>query len=174
VPIVWSASVERTTSGVMCSRWEPTITSPQPKMKVSATSLSASVIVLVLTLADWARTNARTLDLIICTVNDPRLPLNDYLKLLRTKGTFIQVGAPEDKLPQLSAGALIGKAIKIGGSMIGSAMEIEEMLQLAVTKQVKAWVQTRPMKDANQAVVDMDAGKARFRYTLVNEHDSKL
>jgi len=100
--------------------------------------------------------------------------LNDYLKLLRVKGTFIMVGAPEDKLPQLSAGALIGKAIKLGGSMIGSPAEIEEMLKLAVDKKVKASVQTRPMKDANQAIIDMEAGKARFRYTLVNEHDSKL
>lgn len=25
------------------------------------------------------------------------------------------------------------------------------------------------MKEANQAVVDMDAGKARYRYVLVNE-----
>jgi alcohol dehydrogenase (NADP+) len=96
------------------------------------------------------------------------------MRLLRVRGTFIQVGAPEDKLPALSAGALIGKAIKIGGSMIGSPAEIEEMMQLAVDKKIHAWVQTRPMKEANQAVVDMEAGKARFRYVLVNEMESKL
>lgn len=52
--------------------------------------------------------------------------------------------------------------------MIGSRAEIEEMLELAVEKNVRAWVQPRPMKDANQAIQDMDAGKARFRYCLVN------
>lgn len=97
------------------------------------------------------------------------MPLTDYLGLLRVNGTFIQVGAPEDKLPELSAHHLIGKGIKIGGSMIGSPAEIEEMLQLAVEKKVKAWIQTRPMKDANKAIVEMDEGRARYRFTLVND-----
>ena len=43
------------------------------------------------------------------------------------------------------------------------------MLELAAEKNIKPWVQTRPMADANQAVQDMEAGKARYRYVLVNE-----
>lgn len=43
------------------------------------------------------------------------------------------------------------------------------MLQLAVDKKVQAWIQTRPMSEANQATIDMDQGKARYRYTLINE-----
>ena len=109
--------------------------------------------------------------MIVCTVNSPKMPLTDYLQLLRVNGQFIQVGAPEDKLPEFSAHALIAKGTKIGGSMIGSPAEIEEMLQLAVDKNVRAWVHTVPMKDANKAIVDMDAGKARYRYTLVNEQN---
>lgn len=42
------------------------------------------------------------------------------------------------------------------------------MLQLAVDKNVKPWIQKRSMKEANQAVVDMEAGKARYRYVLEN------
>lgn len=63
---------------------------------------------------------------------------------------------------------LIPKAAKIGGSMIGNRKQIEEMLDLAAKSNVKPWVQERPMKDANQAVVDMVDGKARYRYVLVN------
>lgn len=49
------------------------------------------------------------------------------------------------------------------------------MLDLAVEKGVKPWVQTRPMAEANQAVQDMIAGKARYRYVLVNEkHAAKI
>jgi D-arabinose 1-dehydrogenase-like Zn-dependent alcohol dehydrogenase len=48
------------------------------------------------------------------------------------------------------------------------------MLALAVTKKVKAWIEPRPMQDANQAVVDMVDGKARYRYCLVNEKHSKM
>ena len=43
------------------------------------------------------------------------------------------------------------------------------MLDVTVKKGVKAWIQERPMKDANQTVVDMADGKARYRYVLVNE-----
>ena len=97
------------------------------------------------------------------------MPLTDYLGLLRTRGVFIQVGAPEDRFPDLSAFAFISKGIKLGGSLIGSPTEIEEMLQLAADRNVKAWIQTVPMADANKAIVEMGAGKARYRYTLVNE-----
>lgn len=53
--------------------------------------------------------------------------------------------------------------------MIGSRSEIKRMLRLAADKQIKPWVETRPMSEANQAMVDMREGKARFRYVLVNE-----
>lgn len=43
------------------------------------------------------------------------------------------------------------------------------MLQLAADKKLKPWVEERPMKEANQAIIDMDKGKARYRYVLVNE-----
>ena len=89
--------------------------------------------------------------------------------LLRTNGQFIQVGAPEDKMPAFNAFSLIAKGCKIGGSAIGAPHEIEEMLALTVEKGVKPWVQTRPLKEANTAVVDMAANKARYRYVLVNE-----
>lgn len=41
---------------------------------------------------DWAIKHSRSIDLIICTVSSANMPLNDYLKLLRYGGDFIQVG----------------------------------------------------------------------------------
>lgn len=120
---------------------------------------------------NWHRTHSRTLDLIICTVSSPQMPLSRYLALLRTKGTFIQVGAPEDKLPEMSAFAFIAKGVKMGGSMIGSPTEIEEMLQLAAEKGIKPWINKYSMKDANRAVVDFEKGVPRYRITLVNERN---
>jgi alcohol dehydrogenase (NADP+) len=76
---------------------------------------------------NWAKTHARSLDLIVSTVSSPNMPLTGYLNLLRTYGEFIQVGAPEDKLPAISAFELIGRGLKIGGSMIGSPQEIRYM-----------------------------------------------
>ena len=47
--------------------------------------------------------------------------------------------------------------------------QIREMLDVTVKKGVKPWIQKRPMKDANQTMIDMVDGKARYRYVLVNE-----
>lgn len=99
------------------------------------------------------------------------MPLEKYLRLLKFRGTFIQVGAPEDKLPTISAFNLISNEVKIGGSQTGSAADIKEMLELIVKKKVKAWVQNRPFKEANQAIVDMEAGHARYRYCLINDQN---
>ncbi|ORY60931.1 zinc-binding dehydrogenase [Pseudomassariella vexata] len=122
----------------------------------------------------WAASNTRTLDLIICTVSSAKMPMAEYLSLLKPKGTFIQVGAPDGGLlPAINAFILIGNGIKVGGSFIGTPQEIQEMLQLAVDKNVRPWIQERPMQDANKAIVDMEEGKARYRYVLVNENYGK-
>lgn len=61
------------------------------------------------------------------------------------------------------------KAAKLGGSAIGAPADIQKMLEFAAEHKVKAWIEERPMGDANKAIVDMDEGKARYRYVLVNE-----
>jgi D-arabinose 1-dehydrogenase-like Zn-dependent alcohol dehydrogenase len=40
---------------------------------------------------------------------------------------------------------------------------------LASKEKLHGWIQTRPMTETNQAVLDMQDGKARYRYCLVNE-----
>ena len=121
----------------------------------------------------WGRMHSRSLDLIICTVDAPDMPLSQYLRLLKVDGTFVQVGAPEKPLPQLTAFSLIQKGVKVTGSNIGSPEDIRLMLQLAAEKRVLPWIQKRPMEDVNAALADMDAGKARYRYVLVNETEKQ-
>lgn len=96
------------------------------------------------------------------------MPLPEYLSLLRIGGTLIQVGIPEDGPLSVPAASLVWSGVKLAGSLIGSPKEIREMLQLASEKNVKPWVTERPMSEANQAIVDMEDGKARYRYVLVN------
>lgn len=122
---------------------------------------------------DWAKKHSGTLDLILCTVSSDKMPINDYLSLLRTNGTFVLLGAPEDGIPTFSPFSLIKKGVKMAGSIIGSPAEIRDMLDLVAEKGIKAWTETRPLKDANQAVQDMVANKARYRYVLVNEAHAK-
>ncbi|KAI1505265.1 zinc-binding dehydrogenase [Biscogniauxia marginata] len=120
---------------------------------------------------DWAAKNRRSLDLIISTVSNAKMPLMEYFSLLKARGTYIQLGVPDGgELPPISAFSLIINGIKVGGSMTGTPSDIREMLQLAADKKIKPWVQERSLRDANQTIVDMLEGKARFRYVLVNEN----
>lgn len=95
------------------------------------------------------------------------MPLGDYLSTLGVDGTLVQVGAPEGPVPLTIFNLLPGRR-SIVGSAVGSPKEIREMFQLAVDKKIKPWIEKRPMKDANQAILDLEAGKARFRYVLQN------
>ncbi|KLU87223.1 NADP-dependent alcohol dehydrogenase 6 [Magnaporthiopsis poae ATCC 64411] len=120
--------------------------------------------------SDWAARNKRTLDLVICTVSSGGMPFNEYLGLLRPGGSLINVGVPEaGALPAVNTTMLILNGIKLGGSLIGSPAQIKEMLEFVVKHNIKPIIQTRPMADANKAVVDLEEGKARYRYVLVNE-----
>ncbi|KAK4690035.1 hypothetical protein P7C73_g10, partial [Tremellales sp. Uapishka_1] len=106
-------------------------------------------------------------DIILCTSFQDDMPLESlYLAMIKPRGNMIIVGLPETGFPGLSSFALLGKSIT--GSLIGSPAELEEMFDVAVKHNVKTMVETRPMSEATQAVQDMEAGKARYRYVLVN------
>lgn len=114
------------------------------------------------------KANAGTLDLIVCTVNADEMPLASYLGLLKANGTFVVVGLPEGPLKDFKLGPLIWKRISLAGSLIGGTKDITEMLELVSKQNIKSWIEERPMSDANQAVLDMQDNKARYRYVLVN------
>lgn len=78
-----------------------------------------------------------------------------------------------DSIPAFNAFALLAKGVKIGGSAIGSPDEIRYMLDLFAKEGVKTWNNNYPMKEANKAVVDFEAGKPRYRFVLVNEEHAK-
>jgi alcohol dehydrogenase (NADP+) len=117
--------------------------------------------------------HSRSLDLIISADSSPDMPLESYFRLMRTGGSFIQVGAPEDKFAQIAAFGLIGKGCKIVGSQIGSPEGIEEMLKFAAEKGPRPWVQKRNPRDAKRSVVEVEEGKARYRCMLVNADEGE-
>ncbi|KAJ5197973.1 uncharacterized protein N7498_007090 [Penicillium cinerascens] len=117
---------------------------------------------------DWATKYSRSLDLIVCTVSSIKMPLTGYLGLLRTGGTMVQVGLPEEGGLFAPVRHLMRRQ-KLESSFIGSPNEIREMFQLVADKGIQPWIEEIPMKDANKAIVDLEDGKARYRYVLVNE-----
>lgn len=117
---------------------------------------------------DPFKAHARSLDLILCTVNNHEMPLTGYLSLLKPRGNVIMVGVPHAPLP-VPVFPLIAGNVHIGGSAIGNPNTIREMLELAAKQEIKPWINRRPMDDINSVVPDMVDGKARYRYVLVNE-----
>lgn len=79
----------------------------------------------------------------------------------------MQIGLPEGELPFRPSNLTVARR-RVAGSFIGSPSEIREMLKLAADQKIKPWVQVRPMSDANQAIIDFEDGKPRFRYVLAN------
>ncbi|KAK9477072.1 chaperonin 10-like protein [Lipomyces japonicus] len=117
---------------------------------------------------NWTQGWTRKFDLIVSTANNADLPILDYLSLLKPGGKFVQVGLPEEPIPHFPFGPLIQNNVSLIGSLLGSRSEITEMLNLSAEKSVKSWVEPRPLDDVNQVILDMEAGKARYRYVLYN------
>ncbi|KAM0815993.1 putative Enoyl reductase (ER) domain-containing protein [Seiridium cardinale] len=118
---------------------------------------------------DWVQKHFRSLDIIISTVASSKVPINEYFQLLKKNGTFVQVGIPDDGAFPIGGASVVFGRKNFTGSLIGSPADIREMLELVAEKNLKGMVQERSIKDANQAIVDLEAGKARYRYVLVNE-----
>ena len=154
----------------MGCEWVVAFSRSQAKQE-SALKLGADEYIATAEQEDWAERHASTLDLIICTVSGPGMPLQEYLGLLRPKGRFCQVGIPEEPLPSLDAMKLVLNGTSIAFSDSASPGNIRQMLDLAAKKGIKAWTQVRPMEEANRVLSDMEKGEARFRFVLKNRID---
>lgn len=123
--------------------------------------------------AKWADKHVNSIDVLICTSYDPQLPIEEYFRVLKPHGTLVQVGAPECGFPAFNFFPMLRKGLKISGSLIGSPAEIEEMLQLAVEKGVRSWIEVWPMRKVNQALAAFNRGQPRYRFVLANEKHLK-
>jgi uncharacterized zinc-type alcohol dehydrogenase-like protein len=90
-----------------------------------------------------------------------------FLKALRPRGVFCQVGALDEPL-SVDAFALIGGDRSVAGSQIGSPGRIAEMLVFAATHGIGAQVEVVPMARANEALERTRNNLARYRIVLTN------
>ncbi|KAF9555977.1 GroES-like protein [Agrocybe pediades] len=107
------------------------------------------------------------LDLIICTADvSAGIPMSELMTSLRVHGHFIMCAMPDDALPALKTTDLSGNGALLGGSHIGSKKEAIDMLNLAVKKGVKAYIEMLPMKEAGKALKNVKEDKVRYRHVL--------
>ncbi|KAK0183986.1 NADPH-dependent alcohol dehydrogenase [Armillaria mellea] len=108
-----------------------------------------------------------TLDLIICTADVSHgIPLTKLLQTLTVHGKLVMVALPDESLPDLRGASFISNGCSLSGSHIGSKKEAIQMLNLAVEKGVKSWVDVRPMSQVGECVKRVKENKVKYRHVL--------
>lgn len=106
----------------------------------------------------------RHFDYVLDTVSAPH-DYNAYLKLLKTDGTMILVGAPEQ--PTLLAPfPLILNRRRLAGSVIGSIRETQELLDFCAEHKIESDVEVISIQQVNEAYERVLKGDVRFRFVI--------
>jgi uncharacterized zinc-type alcohol dehydrogenase-like protein len=103
-------------------------------------------------------------DLIVSTVS-ANVDFNAYLSLLRTGGTLVNVGAPENPI-SLQLFALIGGNKNLAGSMIGGIAETQEMLDFCAEHGLGAEIELISADRINEAYDRVVSSDVRYRFVI--------
>ncbi|MFI1224982.1 MULTISPECIES: NAD(P)-dependent alcohol dehydrogenase [unclassified Streptomyces] len=107
---------------------------------------------------------AGTFDIILSTVSAP-LDFGAYLGLLRTEGTLVNVGAPEEPI-SLNLFSLILGNRSIAGSAIGGIKETQEMLDFCAVHGLGAEIEVIGASQVNEAYERVLASDVRYRFVI--------
>lgn len=107
---------------------------------------------------------AGSLDFILSTVNVD-LDWNAYLAALGPRGRLHSVGAVPNPIPVPAFGVIPGQK-SVSGSPLGSPATIAGMLEFCARHGIEAVTEHFPMREANEALDHLRAGKARYRIVL--------
>ncbi|MFI7895370.1 NAD(P)-dependent alcohol dehydrogenase [Streptomyces sp. CACIS-1.16CA] len=107
---------------------------------------------------------AGTFDVILSTVSAP-LDFGAYLGLLRTEGTLVNVGAPEEPI-SLNLFSLILGNRSIAGSAIGGIKETQEMLDFCAVHGLGAEIEVIDANQVNEAYERVLASDVRYRFVI--------
>lgn len=86
-------------------------------------------------------------------------------KGLKQRGTLLVVGATPEPLKIPALALLSGKSVR--GWPSGSAIDSEDAMQFSALAQVKPYIETFPLEDADRALNHVLENKARFRAVLL-------
>ena len=103
-------------------------------------------------------------DLILCTVSAP-LDLDTYLSLLRTDGTFVNVGLPEEPA-SVNHMSLIAGRKTLAGSAIGGIRETQEMLDFCAEHRIGAEIERITAAQINDAFQRVLSSDVRYRFVI--------
>lgn len=119
----------------------------------------------------WSTPLKKKLDIIVCCANSSKnFDIASYLSVLKVHGHFVNVGLPEGEGYVINPMSLLGNGVYIGATHIGSKKEVLEMMDLAVEKGVRPWVETIPISEEGcaKALQKCHDNDVKYRVTLVD------
>lgn len=105
-----------------------------------------------------------TFDLILSTVSAP-LDFGAYLSLLKTDGTLVNVGIPEEPISLNLFSVIIGRKA-LAGSAIGGIAETQEMLDFCAEHGFGAEIELIRAEQINEAYKRLLEGDVRYRFVI--------
>ena len=105
-----------------------------------------------------------TLDFILSTIPE-KSDLNRFLPLLKRNASLVVVGALEP-LSAVNNMQTAGHRNSVGGSLIGSIAETQEVLDLCAAHNIGPDIEVIDIKDINDAYKKVEDGEVRFRYVI--------
>jgi len=103
-------------------------------------------------------------DLIINTVSAV-VDISAFVKLLRTDGALVNVGAPPEPLP-VAVFPLLLQRRSFAGSAIGGIRETQEMLDFCAEHGIAAEIEVIPAEKINEAWERVLASDVRYRFVI--------
>jgi uncharacterized zinc-type alcohol dehydrogenase-like protein len=139
--------------------------SRSPSKEAEARAFGASAF--VCTDDAEAMASARgSLDLVLSTASG-HAPLDDYLTLLRPRGTLACVGLPDKgERSQLYLQSAVPAERALVGSYLGPYADYDEMLRFAASHGIAPAVEVVPAAEVNEALARVRANEARYRVVL--------
>ncbi|MGC4995571.1 MULTISPECIES: NAD(P)-dependent alcohol dehydrogenase [unclassified Streptomyces] len=107
---------------------------------------------------------AGTFDLILNTVSAP-LDFAEYVSLLRTDGTMVNVGLPEEPV-QITLQSMFGHRRSLSSSGIGGIAETQEMLDFCAAHGIGAEIELIAAEEINDAYDRVLASDVRYRFVI--------
>jgi uncharacterized zinc-type alcohol dehydrogenase-like protein len=105
-----------------------------------------------------------TFDFILDTVSAPH-DFPAFLRLLKTNGVHICVGAPPEPA-SIPAFSLLANRISLGGSNIGGIRETQEMLDYCAEHNIISDVEVINIQDVNEAYEKLLKGQVKYRFVI--------
>ena len=103
-------------------------------------------------------------DLIIDTISAPH-DYNQYLRMLRVRGTMVVVGVPAEPTP-VAAFSLINGNKRLAGSLIGGIAETQELLDYCAEHKIVSEVEVIPMQMINEAYERILKADVKYRFVV--------